>query len=671
MDNAVEKRRARFIEGLKKRGFTKHEIAPIVGNAFHESAGFNPKAKGDGGTAVGFLQWRLDRRKRLQELAKSKGTTETDFDTQLDFIEKEARNKSYGEKNNYEMAFAGKNTKERTLLFAEMVEKPHHSHLKPNSHSMKERTREAVRTTSDEFKDTKARGNLLFGSPEALNTIRKQANDRFNADAMKMRNSSYVPLDFENQSKQIMSKEVSPKKVDMSFKSVPSDSFISGVGTGTMDSMVKRADSNFERSKLEDKMRVSQNPQGIMDAAASDFTPSKRENNMEIPELLKRRREGIKPQSMFETIQDEDQLADAMEIGGVKAAEASAKLEQNKDRTNINTAVDKAVKGNVINSYQGEMTKQEFKDNTKAPIEAITRNAQNAADNKKGSVKDAFVESLSFFLPQLLGMGVGALIGGAEGAVEGGEQAGKLSGAFLDYKLKKQELEKSSQMKQKAMQQSGFVDSKTGVPAIFDPNSGQYVDPSGNVIPSNRIREAVQGRFEAKEAKLSDVQQEQLRAFNDVNASLDRISKLKPKVNTGVAALPYQSGLEKIGMSSKDFTALKTEVKSVSNNYIKAITGAQMSEPEAERLMAVIPQMDDDDNVFNTKLATFREIISGNKQAFAESIRTGQPLKRETIDNILKKVDTVVGNKSGTIRRKTKDGKIAIFDSNKKFLRYE
>lgn len=73
-------------EFFVKKGLSPHIAAGIVGNLMVESGGLNPTAVGDNGSAYGLAQWRLDRRKNLENFAKEKGKDISDFDTQLEFL---------------------------------------------------------------------------------------------------------------------------------------------------------------------------------------------------------------------------------------------------------------------------------------------------------------------------------------------------------------------------------------------------------------------------------------------------------------------------------------------------------------------------------------------------------------------------------------------------------
>ena len=90
---------------MDKGGFTFNQAAGIVGNLMHESGDStlnNITKKGDKGTSYGMAQWRDEpynpkypNRKRslrwtnLKNFAKSRGKSESDFETQLEFVLKE------------------------------------------------------------------------------------------------------------------------------------------------------------------------------------------------------------------------------------------------------------------------------------------------------------------------------------------------------------------------------------------------------------------------------------------------------------------------------------------------------------------------------------------------------------------------------------------------------
>lgn len=72
---------------LLSLGYSKAAIAGIMGNIAQES-GFNPNSENSIG-AYGLCQWLGSRRKALEAFAKSKGTSPSDIQTQMEFMHKE------------------------------------------------------------------------------------------------------------------------------------------------------------------------------------------------------------------------------------------------------------------------------------------------------------------------------------------------------------------------------------------------------------------------------------------------------------------------------------------------------------------------------------------------------------------------------------------------------
>lgn len=77
------------LQFLMSKGLTAQQAAGIVGNLVHESGGMNTRALGDNGSAYGLAQWRGDRREALGAFARSRGTDQSDFTTQMEFMWKE------------------------------------------------------------------------------------------------------------------------------------------------------------------------------------------------------------------------------------------------------------------------------------------------------------------------------------------------------------------------------------------------------------------------------------------------------------------------------------------------------------------------------------------------------------------------------------------------------
>lgn len=79
-----------FIKNMK---FNTAVASGILANIKYES-GFNPKAKGDGGTSFGICQWHNERYKNLKNYCKKFGLEYKSIEAQLEFLNYEL-NKNY------------------------------------------------------------------------------------------------------------------------------------------------------------------------------------------------------------------------------------------------------------------------------------------------------------------------------------------------------------------------------------------------------------------------------------------------------------------------------------------------------------------------------------------------------------------------------------------------
>ena len=70
---------------LIAKGRSPAQAAGVEGNLLVES-GFNPSAYNAKEGAIGLAQWEGDRRTQLQRFAAQRGTSETDVNTQRDFL---------------------------------------------------------------------------------------------------------------------------------------------------------------------------------------------------------------------------------------------------------------------------------------------------------------------------------------------------------------------------------------------------------------------------------------------------------------------------------------------------------------------------------------------------------------------------------------------------------
>jgi hypothetical protein len=118
-------------------------------------------------------------------------------------------------------------------------------------------------------------------------------------------------------------------------------------------------------------------------------------------------------------------------------------------------------------------------------------------------------------------------------------------------------------------------------------------------------------RQERKEAKLSDKQTTELEGINNVLKSLNEVETAKAGVNTGRYASTFQSGKEALPFSEadQDFVKLRQLSGTQLFDYVKNQSGVSYSVKELEQLKNNMPNVEDDDNTFMTKLKTVRGIV--------------------------------------------------------------
>lgn len=81
----VAERAGNLTTFYKSKGLPDVAVAGLLGNFIVESAGLDPTAVGDGGTAFGLAQWRGDRHEKLKKYAASRGSPWQDTQVQAEF----------------------------------------------------------------------------------------------------------------------------------------------------------------------------------------------------------------------------------------------------------------------------------------------------------------------------------------------------------------------------------------------------------------------------------------------------------------------------------------------------------------------------------------------------------------------------------------------------------
>lgn len=191
---------------------------------------------------------------------------------------------------------------------------------------------------------------------------------------------------------------------------------------------------------------------------------------------------------------------------------------------------------------------------------------------------------------------------------------------------------------------------------------------SENQYFNRGLRVGSAGMDEQDKSKLTPAQIKDMSGYDDTLASLDRIEIKKAKIDTGPVRNLQNKFASIIGRDDPEVTSLRTEVIDTLASKIKALSGTAANEGEVARLQITLPDINDSDEVFNKKLSDARIRIQEAKQIRENHYRNLQG----------KNVDGFKGQPQGrpsapsTVERKTKDGKIAIYDAaTKEFIKYK
>lgn len=161
--------------------------------------------------------------------------------------------------------------------------------------------------------------------------------------------------------------------------------------------------------------------------------------------------------------------------------------------------------------------------------------------------------------------------------------------------------------------------------------------------------------------ELSDKQTSEIAELNNIENMSNRIKEIKSKVNTG----PVASRLKDLSSAvlgdtgpgvSQDFIALRQLTGMNLADYIKSISAATVTDKERQILIKNIPNMNDDDTTFNTKMKEFEKTLNEVKQTKLTNIKKFQGKdvsgKKETPDSQVKAPQSPYGetvNRNGKI----------------------
>lgn len=318
------------------------------------------------------------------------------------------------------------------------------------------------------------------------------------------------------------------------------------------------------------------------------------------------------------------------------------------------------VEADLIKKAQESAIEAEAISEVKSQVDQSSQNLQEtipqglnterapASKSDEGISKDA-KDALMFFAPQALGLVLGAVFEGTQGAIQGAEQAGKLRDAYNDFKFKQLEVEQRlADAKQNFQIVTDFGD-ELGRPITFDKTTRRFFNADGNPLDTSKIRNLKNERSQQfamlqrqnlqmkqqQMGQLSDKQVETFAAGETLDRMTNRIEELVNIVDTGPLSGRWQSSLAEIGVASPEFVELSSYTDNLVSQFTKFLSGAQVSEPEAKRIAAILPTKNDSPDTFRAKLKAFQKYLADHKASIINSIQTGQPLRSDAVQRMI------------------------------------
>lgn len=174
--------------------------------------------------------------------------------------------------------------------------------------------------------------------------------------------------------------------------------------------------------------------------------------------------------------------------------------------------------------------------------------------------------------------------------------------------IKKEQTKPTKAEEPTKLQRLGLI--KSGQTVSFNPISGQNILETGEVYSPQK-----HGQIMREQApQLSPELTKDLVATSDSLADLQRAkSAYKPTltgpIQSRANALYEATGINLTGANPADVSKFRVDAFTAINNYIKAVTGAQMSEPEARRIQKALFRVNGIDESFEPAINEALNIV--------------------------------------------------------------
>lgn len=157
--------------------------------------------------------------------------------------------------------------------------------------------------------------------------------------------------------------------------------------------------------------------------------------------------------------------------------------------------------------------------------------------------------------------------------------------------------------------------------------AGKYDVSSGSVVDNElRRRNGLPPITAAQAAAAPNLSAGQVSALADMDATIVQAQKAKAlasSVSTGPIAGRTGKAAQAIGTASDNFVDLNSQITNIKANFMKAMSGAAVSEQEVQRLSQFLPDVTDDEKVIQRKLTNLTENMNQARESLYKAASGG------------------------------------------------
>lgn len=154
----------------------------------------------------------------------------------------------------------------------------------------------------------------------------------------------------------------------------------------------------------------------------------------------------------------------------------------------------------------------------------------------------------------------------------------------------------------------------------FDVSSGSVID--NELRRRNGLAPIATGK---SSVNLSSTQVSSLADIDSTISLANKAKELATQVNTGPISGRVGKAAQATGAASNNFIDLNSQITNIKANFMKAISGAAVSEQEAQRLAQFLPDVTDSENVIQRKLTNLVDNLSQTRESLYKAAGGDNP----------------------------------------------